>query len=329
MTTSTDRAAGPYHRETINPVQRQHEKRRSVMTGKRTSASLAIVSAFVGASVMSTTLATPIAHADVLADLRGTVTADRLKYGPACPPLKYNNLLQDIGFAQGQFIPEPREKIDGMIASYKGEVRSFIGVGDPMAAARTDAYKNGAGNLISNCNWTEYGVSFIRYEPTETDWVGIVFGKPMYSTPPSGPDAPGGQGQGQGQGPAVPPPPQIPPTPQTTKCPPGGLKPEVPASEKCPAPTNAVRVTFTRGFGQWTVNVKNNAGIGGSCSYNATSNTGLTGVNRNFDIGPNGTATLQVPAPLPLTTYRVVTSCTGTYDGQLVEFGHDEQDVRL
>jgi hypothetical protein len=177
--------------------------------------------------LLSLVLAAPVARADVLDDLRGTVTADRLKYGPACPPLKYNNLLQDIGFAQGQFIPESA-KSNALIASYSGEVRSVIGVGDPMAAARTDAYKKGAGNLIGNCEWTGYGVSFIRYEPTETDWVGIVFGKPSVITPPSGPGAPGGS---PGQEPAP---------PQMTKCPPGGLEPEVPAGEKCPAPTNAV-----------------------------------------------------------------------------------------
>jgi hypothetical protein len=269
-------------------------------------------------------MAAPLAHADVLVDIQGTVTRDRLSVAPQCPPLKYNTLLQDIGFAQGQFIPEPRAKIDGMIASYPGEVRSFIGVGDPMAAARTDAYKKGAGNLLGNCDWTEFGVSFVRYEPTETDWAGIIFGKPRgVTTPPSGPGAPGGQGQGQpGPGPVTP------PQPQTRQCPPGGLKPEVGINEKCPAPTNAVTVTFTRSIPQWTVNVKNNAGIGGSCTYNATDVNGLLpGVSRNFDIAPNGTASFQVLAPPFLSSFNVVTKCTGTYDGQQVEFGNDTQTV--
>ncbi|MDN4521628.1 hypothetical protein JN086_10970 [Mycolicibacterium austroafricanum] len=271
--------------------------------------------------LLASFMAAPVAHADVLADLRGTVTADRLKYGPSCPPLRYNNVLQDIGFAQGQFVPDTA-KSQGMIASYPGEVRSFIGVGDPMAAARTNAYEKGAGSLIGNCAWTEYGVSFIRYEPTETDWVGIVFGKPSgVTTPPSGPGTPGG-----GQDPA---PAGTPAPPQMKACPPGGLKPEVPAGEQCPAPANAVRVSFVRAPFQWTVNVKNNAGIGGSCSYDARSTSGATGASREFDIDPNGSTTFQVPAPLPFTTYHVVTSCTGSYDGRQVEFGHDEQDVSL
>jgi hypothetical protein len=293
----------------------------SVMT---TTRKIRIASVVAGL-LLPLSVAAPVAHADVLDDIRGTVTRDRLSVAPQCPPLKYNQLLQDIGFAQGQFIPEPQEKINAMIASYKGEVRSFIGVGDPMAAARTDAYKKGAGNLLGQCDWTEFGVSFVRYEPTETDWVGIIFGKPSVTTPPSGPGAPQGQGQ---QGPAAPQAPAVPPPPQTRQCPPGGLKPEVPVNEKCPAPTNAVAVTFQRGFAQWTVNVKNNAGIGGSCTYNATDNNGLLpAVNRNFDIAPNGNASFQVPAPPPLSSWNVVTVCTGTYDGQQVEFGRNQQTV--
>lgn len=267
-------------------------------------------------------MAAPAAQADVLADLRGTVNGDRAK--STCPPLKYNQILQDIGFAMGQFIPEPEASINQKKAQYGGDVRPFIGVGDPMAAARTDAYKKGAGPAIHDCYWTEFGVSFVRYEPTETDWVGIVMGRPATVTPPSGPGAPGGAGQPPGGQPQPPQPPQ----PQTRQCPPGGLKPEVPVNEKCPAPTNAVTVSFNRGFAQWTVNVKNNAGIGGSCTYNATDNNGVfPAVNRNFDIAPNGSANFQVPAPPPLSSWNVVTVCTGTYDGQQVEFGRNQQTV--
>jgi hypothetical protein len=285
------------------------------------------IASVVAGLLLSFFMAAPVAHADVLADLRGTVNAERGK--STCPPLKYNQILQDIGFAMGQFIPEPQASIDQKKAQYGGDVRPFIGVGDPMAAARTDAYKKGAGGAIHDCYFTEFGVSFVRYEPTETDWVGLVFGRPATVSVPSGPGAPGGAGPGApgGAGPAAPA--EVPQPPPPVKCPPGGPKTEVPAGEKCPAPTNAVAVTFQRGFGQWTVNVKNNAGIGGSCTYNATANTGAPGASRNFDIGANGSASFQVPAPLPFTTYNVVTVCTGTYDGQQVEFGRDVQDVSL
>src|SRR6266480_2078239 len=74
------------------------------MIGNQASKSLALVAML--SSVSALTLPAPVAHADVLDDIRGTVTADRLKRAPACPPLKYNNSLQDIGFAQGQLIPD-------------------------------------------------------------------------------------------------------------------------------------------------------------------------------------------------------------------------------
>jgi hypothetical protein len=269
-------------------------------------------------------IAAPVAHADDLANLRGIVNGDRAK--STCAPLKYNQILQDLGFMQGQFIPEPQSAIDAKIRQYGGDVRSFIGVGDPIAAATTDAYNKGAGAATGDCFWTEFGVSFVRYEPTETDWVGIIFGRPATVTPPAGPGAPGGAGPGAPGGPAAPA--EVPQPPPPVKCPPGGPKTEVPAGEKCPAPTNAVAVTFQRGFAQWTVDVKNNAGIGGSCTYNATDNNGLLpAVNRNFDIAPNGNANFQVPAPPPFSSWNVVTVCTGTYDGQQVEFGRNQQTV--
>jgi hypothetical protein len=129
----------------------------------------------------------------------------------------------------------------------------------------------------------------------------------------------------QGQGPAAPA-----PAPVTTKCPAGGPKTEVPAGEKCPPPTNAIRVNIQRSFSLfWPVTVTNSAGIGGSCTYVATDTGGGFGHRENFDIAPNGTANFSVPAPVISRTYNVVTSCTGTYDGQQVEFGRDEQDVEL
>jgi hypothetical protein len=293
------------------------------MTGKQASA-LRIASMAAGCA-LALTMAAPVAHADDLANLRGIVNRDRAT--TTCQALKYNQKLQDIGFAMGQFIPEPQASIDQKKAQYGGDVLPFIGVGDPIAAATTDAYKRGAGPALSDCFWTEFGVSFARYETTETDWVGIIFGRPATVTPPVGPGVPGGtgteQGQGQPQGPVVPPPP-----PPNVKCPPGGPKTEVPPGEKCPAPTNAVTVTFQKGTLQWTVNVKNNAGIGGSCTYNATDNGGiLPGVDRNFDIAPNGNASFQVNAPPLFSSWNVVTVCTGTYDGQQVEFGRNQQTV--
>ncbi|HEY7051984.1 MAG TPA: hypothetical protein VH496_07590 [Mycobacterium sp.] len=93
------------------------------------------------------------------------------------------------------------------------------------------------------------------------------------------------------------------------------------------APTNKVTVSFNIGIPTTTVNVKNDAEIGGNCTYKATSNNGTPGANKSFTIAPNGTASFTVISPLLLTVYHTVTSCIGTFNGQSVEFGHDEQDV--
>lgn len=111
------------------------------------------------------------------------------------------------------------------------------------------------------------------------------------------------------------------------QCPPGGPQQTVPAGQTCPPPSNAISVSFDRGVPLWTVNVKNSSGVGGSCTYRATSGTGLTGASEDFNIEPNGTASFTVPAPLPLAKYTVVTTCTGTYDGKQIELGKNTQTV--
>jgi hypothetical protein len=94
------------------------------------------------------------------------------------------------------------------------------------------------------------------------------------------------------------------------------------------APTNAVHLTFDRDLVTWTANVTNSADLAGKCTYKAT-NPLLPGVNKSFNIDPNGTASFPVLAPPALSTYHVVVSCHGTFDGKDVEFGHEEQDVSL
>ncbi|MCB9438762.1 MAG: hypothetical protein H6523_00710 [Mycolicibacterium sp.] len=94
------------------------------------------------------------------------------------------------------------------------------------------------------------------------------------------------------------------------------------------APTDAVHLTFDRSPLTWTANVTNSADLAGNCTYKAT-NPLLPGVNKSFNIAPKGTASFSVLAPPALSTYHVVVSCHGTFDGKDVEFGHEEQDVSL
>jgi hypothetical protein len=281
--------------------------------------------------VLSMVVAAPISHADPIADIQGTVTRDRSN--AHCPGLHYNQTLQDIAFAAAQLIPDPPAKIDGLKQSYGGDVSGpFIGNGDPQADALTKAYQNGGGGAIGNCSITDYGVSFLRNESWDPpDYVGLVFGTPKATPAQSGP--PAGQQQ-TNTGPAQPqtktcgdgstiPADQTCPEPPH-KCPPGGPQTQVPAGQTCPAPTNAVSMHFVPGALLWTVQLTNSSGVGGNCTYNATDNSGGIGHNDSVNIAPNGKASLQVPGPLPFTTYDVLVSCTGTYDGQQVEFGHTE-----
>jgi hypothetical protein len=61
----------------------------------RTPVAIVMAIAFVGASVLSGTLATPIANADdPLAPIRGTVNGDRSRTG--CPAFTYSQELEDL-----------------------------------------------------------------------------------------------------------------------------------------------------------------------------------------------------------------------------------------
>lgn len=121
------------------------------------------------------------------------------------------------------------------------------------------------------------------------------------------------------------PPPPAPPK----KCPEGSVKPEVPATENCAAPTNTVTMNISGGAFTRTVTINNSGPLGGSCAYNATATGGIFAppLSRTIDIGPNAQAAIDVPAPPLGSTYRVTLTCTGTYDGKQVQFGQAEQTV--
>jgi hypothetical protein len=95
------------------------------------------------------------------------------------------------------------------------------------------------------------------------------------------------------------------------------------------APKDAIRVDIERSAFNVKVTVTNTADLAGKCTYaaNPVGNPLLPAVNRNFDIGAKGSQQLSFLAPPPLSTYHVVVSCIGTFNGQNVEFGHVEQDV--
>ena len=78
------------------------------------------------------------------------------------------------------------------------------------------------------------------------------------------------------------------------------------------------------------VTVTNTSPLDGNCTYDAKKTAGLIGqqdVNKTFSLAPGAGTTLTFPA-VPLgSTYHVVVSCHGTFNGQDDEFGRKEQDV--
>lgn len=258
------------------------------MKTRRRMLTAVVVIHFLGAVVV------PAAHADdPLAPIRASVNTERAR--TVCPALTYSGALE----AAAQALVRAAGKNAFQVTGYNGTTVKTWGFGDPQAAAINATYRNGAGQTISNCTFSEFGVGFIRDDENEEDTVGIVFGAPTGVQP-----SPTGS-----------------PTPTLTPVP--AAEPLTPPKV---APTNAIQVSFDRGL-QWTVNVTSAADIPGACTYSAT-NPLLPGTNRSFTIDPKGTTSFTVLAPPPLSVYRVVVACSGPFDGRTVEFGRFERDVR-
>jgi hypothetical protein len=236
------------------------------MPRTRLPASLAIAATFVGASVLSGTLAAPTAHASPLDDIAATVKRDR----PAtCPPLIYNGDLQ--GIAQDYARNEDPAGVQ-TTGNYNGTRVGFLGSGDPQARALTSAYERGAGGFLSKCDFTDFGVGFIRYDDREVDVVTIVFGKPPAAAlkPAEVP-------------PVVAPPVVVPPV---------VVPPVVVPEEK--KPLEPPTVDFNPIFGGVAATITDHSGVASKCTYNSSI------VNRDFSLPANGSATVNIVPLVPL-----------------------------
>jgi hypothetical protein len=268
-----------------------------------------VATTLLGACMLiGTAVATPPAGADdALAPIKATVNGDRSRTG--CSTLTYNGALEAAAQALAR---ADRYQPQTQAAGYAGKTRMFEGVGDPQASAINGAYRGGAGEVINDCDYTDFGVGFIRNDSTEWDTVVLVFGAP-HSVAASSASA------------------AATPTPAPISCPPGSPTPTVPAGGTCaevPPPVNKVSVSFIKGGPSWTVNVTNAANLAGTCTFTPNGPGGGLS-NKTFDLAASGSVSFSVPPPLPFATYHVVTSCHGTFNGKTVEFGHDEQDISL
>ncbi len=314
------------------------------MNRDRASASLALVGRFalgvcavaaVAVSVMSSTVALPIAHADPLGDIRGRVNGARS--ASTCPPLNYSIDLEGEAQARtGNTLPGVPPT-----GNYKGTFVTFIGNGDPAETAEIHAEVK-ADSAIHECSNKDFGVGFFRVN--DSDNVAIVLGKPAAPQPVQCPD---GSTVPAGQTCPVKPAqvncPQGSPTPQAasldqcapvppTNCPPGSVSANVPAGQQCGAPTNAVAMSITRDPDVFNADVAitNNSSLPAQCAYTATKSGGLgpQTVKESANVGPNSTATLTDMLWPPLgTTYNAVVNCTVTYNGKQTSIGQASQPV--
>lgn len=92
------------------------------------------------------------------------------------------------------------------------------------------------------------------------------------------------------------------------------------------APLDAVTMDIAVAGLNANVNIASTAEIPGSCTYKATAPL-LPAVNKSFDLAANGSTSFSTLAPPLFSTYHVVLSCMGRFDGRTVEFGHVEKDV--
>jgi hypothetical protein len=105
---------------------------------------------------------------------------------------------------------------------------------------------------------------------------------------------------------------------------------QAPVPDAQQAPKNGVTMQIDQSDPtKVVVTVTNTSPLDGQCTYDATKKAGLgqQDVNKSFSLAP-GADTVLTFLPVPLgSTYHVVVSCHGTFNGQDDEFGRKEQDV--
>ena len=216
--------------------------------------------------MLSGALAMPIAHADALDAITAAVNGNR--GATPCPAYVYSGALE--GAAQAYARSE--NVLDGQPAGYNGRTVAFLGSGDPQAAAINSAYTRGASGLISNCDFTEFGVGFIRHEDREVDVVTIVFGAPPKKVdPPPVPQTTTCEGSA--------------PVPVGTPCPVAAKPVEVPEEKK---PLEPPTVAFNPIFGGVAATITDHSGVASNCTYSSSI------LERNFSLPANGSKTVNI-----------------------------------
>lgn len=278
----------------------------------RTLVSLTYAIALFGGLVLSGLLAMPVASADTLPNgLAVNCTQDSDVHATCivsgCPRVDGDYVVDAVHamINGGEQREDDFKCINGQTARYGVDNnRNPINIG--VQACRKRDFSSDACTPYANYTFTPPAAP-----------------KPVDNTPvtcPAGsasPTVPAGQ--------------QCTPAPPVT-CPPDSPVPTVPAGQACPAavkkvaPKDAVTMNISVSIPTTTVDIASTADISGKCTYTAKAPL-LPGVNKSFDLAPNGSTSFTVLSPPPFSTYHVVLSCKGPFDGSTVEYGHVEQDV--
>jgi hypothetical protein len=258
------------------------------MTKTRALTSLTVATVLGGSALLGTLVA-PTAHADPILDpIAGAVNATRAQ--STCSPLNYSPQLE----ADAQAYARRPENDTAMPGGYPGMLKAVQSTDDPTSKA-TAGLIDAARPYIKDCKYKDFGVGMVR-SGTDESSVAVVLGQ------------------------GAPPPANNPPPPANN--PPPAANNPPPAAKPAPAPkppTNAVTLSFGPfGLGGLPVTATNSSSIAGTCTYDSTP----LNYHHNFNLAPNSATSWSISGLPTGTTYHVVVSCTGDFNGQSVEFGH-------
>jgi hypothetical protein len=265
----------------------------------RTPALLAIATAFA-ASVLSGTLAAPVANADALSNgLDVTCTADS--------DVHTTCVIGGCPRVHGDYV------VDAVHVMFNGIQDEY---GFKCINGATARWGHDGGQKFT------IGVQGCRKKDLEGDWCGPWADYTF--NPPAAPAAPAA--------PAVPAAPAAKPDIQ---CPAGSPTPTVPDGQTCapiPDVTNAIQASFgAPGATSVDFNVTNTSNIAATCNYTATANSLNPLVpkktTRQFNVPANGNHTESFSGTVTFTTYNAVLSCKDASGKQKAELGHVETSV--
>jgi hypothetical protein len=266
------------------------------MIRKRVLAVIASAAAVVAAAAV---LATPVANADELGDIRGPINGARAQ--SPCPALKYNGQLEGAAQAwvrDARALDDVNRSLSLQRNDYPGDVlESWIASGDPTRDA-TNYLIGIAGPGINDCSAVDFGVGMVRDDVTDKSFVAVIFGapKPVVEAPKEAvkcqPGSPDGDSVPFGQ--TCRPSPPVPCTEE------GSPVTEVPFGQTCPAipaQTNKIQAAFGEpGLTSVDFTVTNTATLNATCDYVSTTDS------LNPLVPKKTTRSISVPAGQSTTT---------------------------